>query len=125
MKLWKTGVVGGYLLFTVSLLYSQVQPQGVDWPVYGGSPGSTRYSSLKQINQSNVSQLQVAWTYDAADGPGTLETNPIIVNGVLYGYGTGQRVFAADAATGKEKWRFEQGPAGGRGGNNRGLSYWR
>ena len=127
MKHWKTGVLlGGYLLFTMSALYSQGQPQrplSVDWPVNGGSPGSTRYSSLKQINQSNVSQLQVAWTYDATDGPGTLETNPIVVNGVLYGYTTGQKVFAVDAVTGKQIWKFDSGGAGR--GNNRGLSYWR
>jgi hypothetical protein len=65
MKHWKAVVVlGGSLVFTVALLYSQGRAQNVDWPVYGGSPGSTRYSSLKPINQSNVSQLQVAWTYD-------------------------------------------------------------
>jgi len=116
-------VLGGYLVFTVPLLYSQGRPQSIDWPVYGGSPGSTRYSSLKQINQSNVSQLQVAWTYDAGDGPGTLETNPIVVNGVLYGYTPTQRVFAVNAATGKEIWKFDSGTAGR--GNNRGLSYWR
>jgi quinoprotein glucose dehydrogenase len=54
----------------------------------------------------------------------TLETNPIIVNGVLYGYATGQKVFAVNAATGKEIWKFEPGTTTGRGGNNRGLSYW-
>ena len=124
MKHWKTVVVlGGYLVFTVPLIYSQGPPQAVDWPVSGGSPGSTRYSSLKQINQSNVSQLQVAWTYDASDGPGTLETNPIVVNGVLYGYTPTQRVFAVNAATGKEIWKFDSGTAGR--GNNRGVSYWR
>jgi glucose dehydrogenase len=124
MKHWKTGVLlAGYLLFTVSLLHSQGQPQNVDWPVYGGSPGSMRYSSLKQINQSNVSQLQVAWTYDAGGAGGTLETNPIIVSGVLYGYATGQKVFAVNAATGKQIWKFDSGTAGR--GNNRGLSYWR
>jgi hypothetical protein len=52
MKHWKAVVVlGGYLVFTMSLLYSQRRPQSVDWPVYGGTPGSMRYSSLKQINQ--------------------------------------------------------------------------
>jgi len=124
MKHWKAVVaLGGCLVFTVLLLYSEGRPQSVDWPVYGGSQGSTRYSSLKQINQSNVSQLQVAWTYDAGYGPGTLETNPIVVNGVLYGYTTGQKVFAVDAVTGKQIWKFDSGGAGR--GNNRGVAYWR
>ena len=123
MKPWKMGMMlAGYLLLTIPALYSQAPQQNVDWPVYGGTPGSVRYSSLKQINQSNVNQLKVAWTYNAGDGPGTLETNPIIVNGVLYGYTPTQRVFALEAATGKEIWKFDSGNSGR--GNNRGLAYW-
>ena len=80
-------VLAGYLFMMVSLTHSQAAPN-VDWPVAAGNPGGTRYSALKQINASNVRQLQVAWTYDVSDAPGTLETNPIIVNGVLYGYTT-------------------------------------
>ena len=70
-------------MLVVPLLHSQGSRQNADWPAYGGSTGSTRYSSLKQINRTNVSQLQVAWSYDAGDGAGTLETNPIVVDGAL------------------------------------------
>src|ERR1043166_15307 len=52
-----------------------------DWPAYGGGPEDIRYSDLKQINRSNVSRLEVAWTYDAADGPGDPQTQPIMVSG--------------------------------------------
>ena len=83
----------------------------------------TRYSALKQINASNVNQLKVAWTYDVSDAPGTIETNPIEVDGVLYGYTAGQKVFAVNAATGKQMWLFNSAELGR--GNNRGLSYWR
>ena len=92
-----------------------------DWPAYGGSPADTRYSSLKQINRSNVSKLQVAWTYDTHE-PGGLETSPIVVNGVLYGITPGEEIFALDAATGRELWKF--GPRIENGQPNRGLSYW-
>jgi len=54
-------------MLAVPLLLSQGS-RNVDWPVYGGSPGSMRYSSLKQINQTNVRQFDVAWSYDAGDG---------------------------------------------------------
>ena len=57
------------------LLYSQAARRNTDWRVYNGSPGGSHYSSLKQINQTNVGRLQVAWSFDAGDGPGTLETN--------------------------------------------------
>ena len=100
------------------MLYSQGAPTSVEWPVVAGSPGGMRYSPLKQINASNVNQLQVAWTYDVSDGAGTLETNPIVVDGVLYGYTPAQKVFAVNAATGKQIWQFDSGtPARG---NNRG-----
>ena len=52
-----------------------------EWPVYGGGPEGIRYSTLKQINRGNVKQLTVAWSYDAQDGPGGLETSPIMVAG--------------------------------------------
>ena len=58
--------------------------KSVDWPVYGGSPENNHYSSLAQINRTNVKQLAVAWSFDT-DEEGGLQTSPIIVNGVLYG----------------------------------------
>jgi quinoprotein glucose dehydrogenase len=123
MRPWKlVAVLAGYLLLMVSLIHSQ-SAANVDWPVAAGNPAGTRYSALKQINASNVNQLTVAWTYDVSDAPATLETNPIIVNGILYGYTTGQKVFAVNAATGERVWQFDSGEVGR--GNNRGLSYWR
>ena len=38
-----------------------------EWPVYGGAPGGARYSPLMQIDEENVSQLEVAWTYHTGD----------------------------------------------------------
>src|SRR5277367_3827981 len=80
-----------------------------DWPVYSGGPDSIHYSALNQINRSNVNQLQVAWTFDAADAsPGSeMECNPIVVNGVLYATTAKANVIALEAATGKLRWRFD------------------
>ena len=64
MTPWK-GVFAGSFLLAMTLLHSQGRPPNVDWPVYGGDSGSMRYSSLKQINRTNVRQLQVTWSYDA------------------------------------------------------------
>jgi len=123
MRSWKVvAVLAAYLVVMVSLIHSQ-SAQNLDWPVVAGNPGGTRYSPLQQINAGNVNQLKVAWTYDAGDVQGTLETNPVIVNGILYGYTPGQKVFAVNAATGQQLWLFDSGAAGR--GNNRGLSYWR
>ena len=122
MKQWKlVAIPAGCFFVAVSLIPSQSAPN-VDWPVVNGAPGGPHYSPLKQINSSNVNQLQIAWTYDTSDAPGTLETNPIEVDGVVYGYTPAQKIFAVDAATGKEIWKFDSGGPGR--GNNRGLSYW-
>lgn len=96
--------------------------ESADWPEYGGSPDGIRYSPLKQINRSNVSQLQVAWTYDAAEGRGNTQTQPIIVDGVLYGVTPKHRIIALDAATGKRLWQFDSGLTGRV--PNRGVTYW-
>ena len=89
---------------------------------YGGGPQQIRYSSLTQITKANVGQLQVAWTYDTGD-TGAMQTQPIVVGGVLYGYTPTHKAFALDAATGEPRWTFDSGARGG--GPNRGLMYWR
>ncbi len=92
-----------------------------DWPVYGGSAASTHYSTLTQINRSNVKNLQVAWTFDSGE-TGGLQTNPLIIDGVLYGITPTQKIFALNAATGKLLWKFESGIRGTQ--PDRGLAYW-
>ena len=100
---------------------SAIEKQQRDWPVYGGAPDNDHYSSLAQINRDNVKQLTVAWSYDTGE-EGGLETSPLTVSGVLYALTPTQKVFALDAATGKELWKFDSGVNGSQ--PNRGLAYW-
>ena len=95
---------------------------GRDWPGYGGGSEQIRYSKLKQINRSNVSQLEVAWTYDTQDGPGASQTQPIMVDGVVFGLTPKHKVVALHAATGQLLWRFDSKIEGR--GPNRGVAYW-
>ena len=92
-----------------------------EWPAYGGGPEQIRYSPLDQINTSNVARLTVAWSYDTGESGG-LQTQPIVVNGVLYGYTPTHKTFALRAGTGEHLWTFDSGIAGR--GANRGLMYW-
>ena len=71
--------------------------RAVNWRMIGGSPGNSHYSSLKQINRSNVAKLQMAWKFDTGESGG-LETTPIVVDGVLYTLTPIQEVIALDAA---------------------------
>ncbi|HWD39890.1 MAG TPA: PQQ-binding-like beta-propeller repeat protein [Fimbriimonas sp.] len=109
------------LPLAVSIASTKARQQS-DWPSYGGGPNGIRYSSLSQINRSNVSQLQVAWTYDCGEGPGGTQCQPLVVSDTLYGVTPNHNVVALDAATGVQKWKFESGIIGR--GPNRGLTYW-
>src|ERR1022692_1600069 len=93
-----------------------------DWPAYGGGPAGIRYSDLKQIGRTNVHLLEVAWTYDTADGAGDPQTQPILVDGVLYGVTPRHKAIALDGATGKLLWTFDSGLTGR--GPNRSVVYW-
>ncbi|HLX45225.1 MAG TPA: PQQ-binding-like beta-propeller repeat protein [Bryobacteraceae bacterium] len=99
-----------------------IAASAADWPGYGGGPADIRHSNLKQINRSNVSRLQAAWSYDTADGAGDPQTQPIVVAGVMYGVTPTHKIIALDAATGKLLWRFDSGIAGR--GPNRSVVYW-
>ena len=86
------------------------------WPGYGNGPENSRYFASKQINKSNVKQLQVAWTYPYSDNGGY----PLVVRGVVYGRGRNGSLVAVNAKTGKEIWIRENM----NGMATRGAMYW-
>ncbi len=94
---------------------------GDNWFSYGGDPGGTHYSSLKQITKSNVGNLKEVWRFETPD-PGSLETTPLVVDGTMYIVTPRQKVIALDAATGKQKWIFDSGV--GTNAAVRGLTWW-
>jgi quinoprotein glucose dehydrogenase len=93
---------------------------GRDWPVANGDSAADHYSTLSQINRQNVHSLQQAWAFDTGE-TGGMESNPIIIKGVLYSYTPSQKVVAVDAANGKLIWKFDSGV---RGNEARGVAYW-
>src|ERR1051326_1354448 len=80
---------------------------GEEWLAYGLTPGETRFSPLKQIDVGNVRRLGLAWSYPIGTGGGTQEATPLFWNGTLYGITNWSVVFAVDARTGKERWRWD------------------
>ena len=86
------------------------------WPGYGNGPDNSRYFPSKRINKSNVTQLQVAWTYPH----GETGSSPIVVRGVVYGRGRNGSIVAVDAKSGKELWVRENM----NGMSSRGIMYW-
>jgi len=119
--------VGALLIITAGCA-RQDAPAG-DWRVTGGEPGNTRYSSLDQINRSNVAQLRLAWTYHTGDlppgGRSEIQATPIVVDGVLYTTTPALAVVALRADSGTVLWRFD--PFANRSREthvNRGVVYW-
>ena len=80
---------------------------GDEWLTYGQNPGETRYSPLKQIDVTNVSRVGLAWSYDVGPGGGSQEGTPLFWNGTIYGITNWSVVFALDARTGKQRWRWD------------------
>src|SRR5262249_53789501 len=78
-----------------------------DWVTYGFTPGETRYSPLSQINAENVKRLGLAWSYDVGRGGGNQEATPLAWNNTVFSITNWSVVFAVDARTGKEKWRWD------------------
>src|SRR5262245_3306407 len=111
-------------LFAAALLAQSAPTNGgrgakpyTSWTTYGGGTDSSQYSALDQINRSNVSQLQVAWTSPIT---GPVIFNPLVVDEALFLQASSDTLAAVNAATGKEIWRKQMpGTIGARG-----MSYW-
>ena len=115
-----------------------------DWPSYGGDNGSQKYSTLDQVNASNVADLVTAWSWESPDNatvadniaqqnyravPAGFKATPIVIAGVMYVPSSFGRVVALDAASGEEKWVFDteawsSGRPANLGYNSRGVGYW-
>jgi glucose dehydrogenase len=108
------------------------------WPTYNGDYSGRRYSTLKQINASNVKNLTLAWVFRlntsragalvAGEGPDTppptapptVKSTPLMLNGILY-FSAPDHVWAVDARTGREVWHFVWKTRGGDHIGNRGV----
>ena len=126
-------LVAAPLMFLVAGFYTSAQQNSTpashnDWAAYGGGPANLHYSSLQQINRSNVENLRVAWTYNTGDvfRDSEMQCNPIIEHGVLYATTPKLRLIALDAATGKLLWSFlpTEGENAFYKQRNRGVNYW-
>ncbi|MFZ0418106.1 MAG: PQQ-dependent dehydrogenase, methanol/ethanol family [Candidatus Sulfotelmatobacter sp.] len=77
-----------------------------NWMVHGRTYSEQRFSPLKQINDQNVSQLKLAWSYDLDTHRGQ-EATPLVVDGVMYFTSAWSKVFALDAGTGAMLWSYD------------------
>ena len=105
------------------------EPQ--NWYTGGRDQGGTYYSPLRTIDSGNVRDLGFAWAYDLGSPLRGQEATPIVVDGIMYTSGTWGYVYAVDAATGRELWRYDPKSDFQAGRNpccdlvNRGVAVWK
>ena len=105
------------------ILNAQAEPQ--NWLTYGGTYTSQRYSALSQITPANVAQLEAKWMLQDQVF-GAWQSNPLVVDGVMYVTERPNDVMAVDAKTGRMYWLYRYTPAPEArvccGANNRGVA---
>ena len=94
----------------------------VEWPSWGGDPGSMHYSPLTQVNRENVAGLELAWEWDTGEGPlrgprlpvpdnpvrpGSFENTPLVYDGVMYVSTSYNKVVALNPDTGEVLWTYD------------------
>jgi quinoprotein glucose dehydrogenase len=115
VEFWSSLLAGAALAAAVATLAAQA-PADKWWTGYGNGPDNSRFFTSRQINRTNVAQLQPAWTYPYGDSG----SSPIVVRGVAYGRGRNGSLVALDATTGAERWVRENMT----GMTTRGMTYW-
>ena len=101
------GNIQNYVPVTDEMLRN---PPDGDWLMFRRTYAGWSYSPLNQINTSNVSQLQLKWMWSMPEN-GTMEITPMVHNGIIYVWGTGNTIQALDAKTGNLLWENRIGPA--------------
>jgi quinoprotein glucose dehydrogenase len=110
----------GYLFLALTgALFAQTH---TTWRDYSGSPDAAQYSALKQIDRSNVSQLELAWTYPTGDDMHYF-FNSIVIGRIIYVLAKNNSIVALDAGTGSEIWTYTPSSAF-KIVTNRGINYW-
>jgi quinohemoprotein ethanol dehydrogenase len=104
--------------------------EAAEWRTYGRDHSEQRFSPLKQITPDNISKLNLAWYGDLAEKGGSYETTPVVVDGVIYVTSPWSKVYAFDAKTGKQLWKYDPLVPGAWAVNlccgivNRGVAVW-
>ena len=86
-----------------------IHPDPKDWLIYRGNYQAWSFSSLKQITDENVGQIQLKWSWAMNEG-GENATGPTVHNGIMFLANTSNTVQALNAATGELLWENRLGP---------------
>ena len=101
------GVVENYVPVTDEMLRN---PPPGDWLMARRVPQAWSYSPLAEIDRDNVGDLRLAWVWSMTEGFGANQPMPLVHNGIVYLYNTGNIIQALDGRTGDLIWEHEIGP---------------
>ncbi|HXR91960.1 MAG TPA: PQQ-dependent dehydrogenase, methanol/ethanol family [Steroidobacteraceae bacterium] len=123
---------GTSLVVDSKRLLAADSPQNAgQWLMYGRDYNEQRYSPLTQINTDTVNRLGLAWYADLAERGGVYETTPVVVDGRIFITSPWSKVYAFDAKTGRQLWKYDPKVPGGYavklccGIVNRGVAFWK
>ncbi|MGB2629428.1 MAG: PQQ-dependent dehydrogenase, methanol/ethanol family [Candidatus Acidiferrum sp.] len=146
MTLWQTISSGFWFFVLSSALFAQStqtsssstlidvqavqlvsKPVSGNWLSYNGDYTGRRYSSLREINVSNVSQLRAQWAFHVQNSD-RLEVTPVVVDGIMF-VTSANDAYALDAQTGRTLWHYTRSITGGliddaSQHHNRGVAIW-
>jgi len=96
-----------------------------NWLTYNGAYNGQRYSTLSQLTPANVTQLELKWVVQNQVF-GAWQSNPLVVDGIMYVTQRPNDVMAVDAKTGRTFWLYRHTPSPDAkvccGANNRGVA---
>jgi quinoprotein glucose dehydrogenase len=105
-----------FAVLVFGLLASAAHRLDNDWSAYGGDGRGQRHAPLTQITPENVGKLELAWSFRTGElGHGfarapealTFEATPLLIGNTLFFATATGKVFALDASSGEERWRFD------------------
>jgi len=96
-------LIAGAASMAAATISIEARQAGRDWPYHLADQGGTRYSTLTQINTSNVQSLRRAWIFKT--GSGRFASSPMVIDGVMY-FSAPNGIYAVDATTGKQIWKY-------------------
>ena len=127
-RLSRSGKLGLLLLAAAGCLTAQnatltdsIPSPSNSWPIFNGDYSGRRYSPLTQIDRSNVKSLKLAWAFQTHAA--ALKSTPLEVNGILY-FTVPNEVWAIDAKTGEQVWKFHRSAEGDHLGQ-RGVAFYK
>ena len=99
-----------FSFFVIGLFACESVPDDQAWSHYLGDAAKSQFSAARQVNKSNVSQLEVAWSYSSNDvdenNRSQIQCNPLVIDGIVYLTTPTLQLVAVDGKDGSEIWRF-------------------